>query len=205
MFCITCGGLPCLETSSSPHHIKSHSNTKGRTLCKTWRYDASRPKARPRPRPWALQPEGNDTFVWDGISFFVSVALWIAFIIYFGHTLRPAIDFTFQDNSLKSAVWYYMSAGPAFMACCLAVLQNQVELYSPVNEDSEVAQDSSSKGSDRTAKNPPMTTHRTLQQKCFKHAEVRSRFTLWLRILVLQWRRQRYPILVQDATIHRFW
>ena len=128
-------------------------------------------------------------------SFFLSFALWLSFCVYFGHTLKPALDFVYQKYWLEGAVWYYVSAGPAVGGLIFELMRNRVDLYEPADRPEEDIEWSSRKGDEGQ-------TISLVQPKRFIHIKVRSVFSLWLRILLHQWRRSQYRILIRDPQSH---
>ena len=203
LFCLTCGGLPGLDTSSPTHHVEAHSDVEGRAMCENWQYKISQPKALSKTQTMGSATRGAGHVRFEWLAFFVGLALWAAFVVYFGHTLEhEATDFSFGSYWLKGAVWYYISASPAVLACVFELLQNRVDLYEPVNGEFGSVQEGSAKVQDHMIKT---TSSKALTQQQYSRVEVRSVFSLWLRIFLHQWRRGKYRILIRDSTTHRFW
>ncbi|KAI4162377.1 MAG: hypothetical protein LQ342_003943 [Letrouitia transgressa] len=205
LFCITCGGLPGLETSSSPpHHIEAPSDTEGRTTCETWQYDISRPKKMSKSHTMGFAARGVGYIWMEWISFFLSLTLWLAFIVYFGYTLKPALNFSFL-RYLEGAVWYYISASPAVLAAIFELLQNRVDLYEPIKgSDTTEERPIEEKASAATIMDVAGRASQSQQQQYYKRVEGSSVLALWPRILMHQWRRDKYRILVRDRTKHRY-
>ncbi|KAG8530205.1 uncharacterized protein KY384_004705 [Bacidia gigantensis] len=135
LFCITCGGLPGLDMASSPpHHVEVHSEVDGRAMCETWRYDSARPRALSRSRTMGSATRGAGHVRMEWIAYSIGIALWVAFIVFFGATLYgSATDFAFGGDWLAGAAWYYISASPAVLAACFELWHNRVDLYKPVD------------------------------------------------------------------------
>ncbi|KAL9607614.1 MAG: hypothetical protein Q9167_007485 [Letrouitia subvulpina] len=205
LFCMTCGGLPGLEMSSSPpHHVEATSDAEGRTMCETWQYDASQPKKMSKSRTMGFTTRGVGYIWMEWISFFLGLALWLAFIVYFGHTLKPALNFSFSLY-LEGAVWYYISASPAVLAAIFELLQNRVDLYETI-KSSDTAEDCpiEEKAPAATIMDAAHQVSQSQQQQYYKRVEGCSVLSLWPRILMHQWRRDRYRILIRDRTKHRY-
>ena len=185
LFAITSGGLPGLDSASPPHHVEAHSEEEGRTMCETWKFNPSKPKAMSKTDTRGSSDQGKGYICLEWVSFFLSFGLWLSFCVYFAHTLKPALDITYETYYLEGAVWYYISASPAIGGIIFGLMHNRVDLYEPADGPEEGGQ-----GLLRTGgKGPP--TH-------FNHIKVGSVFNLWLRILRHQWGRSQYRILVRD-------
>ncbi|MCJ1457777.1 hypothetical protein MMC28_008146 [Mycoblastus sanguinarius] len=191
LFAITSGGLPGLESESPPHHVEAHSEEEGRTMCETWKFNPSMPKAMSKTDTMGSSTQGEGYIYLEWLSFFLSFVLWLSFCIYFAHTLKPALDITFETYYLEGAVWYYISASPAIGGLIFGLMRNRVDLYEPADRPEEGEQEPLGTGGKGQTISP---TH----QQCFKHVKVRSVFSLWLRILRHQWGRSQYRILVRD-------
>lgn len=139
---------------------------------------------------------GPGYIYFEWASFFLSFALWLSFCVYFSQTLKPALDFIYEKQWLEGAVWYYISASPAVGGLIFELMRNRVDLYEPADIPEEDIQGSSRKGEEGQ-------TISLVQQKHFNHVKVRSVFGLWLRILLHQWRRSQYRILVRDHQSRR--
>ena len=196
LFAITSGGLPGLESASPPHHVEANSEREGRTMCETWIFNPSMPKAMSKRDTMGSSAQGMGHVYLEWASFFLSFALWLFFCVYFGHTLKPAIDFTYEKYYLEGAVWYYISAAPAVSGLIFELIRNRVDLYEPADRPEEGKEGSLRMGEEGQ-------TISLIQQQHFNHVKVRSVFSLWLRILRHQWRRSQYRILVRDHQSHR--
>ncbi|KAG8531143.1 uncharacterized protein KY384_004501 [Bacidia gigantensis] len=204
LFCVTSGGLPGLEQGSSPpHHVEAHSEGEGREMCEGWVYDGAQPKVMSKAYAMGEARRGKGHVRMEWVSLFVGVGLWAGFIAYFAITLKPSVGFSYNGDPTKHAIWYYISAAPAILACIFEALQNRVDLYEPVNVVENVG-DSLIKG-EASARTRSVSVTQSLPQQYYKRVEVRSVFQLWLRVLVHQWRRSRYRILVRDPTAHHIW
>ena len=182
LFAITSGGLPGLESTSPPHHVEALSEEEGRTMCETWKFNPSRPKAMSKTDTMGSFTQGEAYIYFEWVSFLLSFGLWLFFCAYFAHTLKPALDLTFETYYLEGAVWYYISASPAIGGLIIGLMRNRVDLYEP---------------------EPLITggrgqTMSPTHQQCFNHIKASSVFSLWLRILRHQCRRSQYRILVLD-------
>lgn len=202
LFTITSGGLPGLDSSSSPpHHVEAHSESEGRTMCESWQYTAARPKLMSKTETLGTRTRGMGYVRLEWISFFVGISLWLAFCIYFGATLQDAgIILTLSNafNPVKGALWYYISCSPAIFGAIVELLQNRVEIYDPVpavNHDE--TQMGSLKGENGVV--PSSELAHTYQKVI-----VSSVFAVWLRIAKHQWRRSKYRILIRDPSSHWF-
>jgi hypothetical protein len=196
LFAITSGGLPGMESASPPHHVEAHSEREGRTMCETWQFNPFMPKAMSKRDTMGSSTRGTGYIYFEWASFFLSFALWLSFYVYFSRTLKPALDFIYEKQWLEGAVWYYISASPAVGGLIFELMRNRVDLYEPADIPEEDIQGSSRKGEEGQ-------TISRVQQQHFNHVKVRSVFGLWLRILLHQWRRSQYRILVRDHQSHR--
>jgi len=188
LFAMTSGGLPGMESASPPHHVEAHSEREGRTMCEAWHFDPSRPKAMSKDETMGSFTRGMGFIYFEWASFFLSVALWLSFCVYFGQTLKPALDITFDSDWLAGATWYYISASPAVIGLIFEMMRNRVDLYEPADRPEEEIEGASRKGEEGQKTS-------LVEQQRFNHIKVRSVFSLWLRILWHQWRRSQYRIL----------
>jgi len=196
LFAITSGGLPGLDSASPPHHVEAHSEREGRTMCETWHFKPSMPKAMSKRETMGSSARGKGYICLEWASFFLSFALWLSFCVYFGYTLKPALDFTFEKYYLEGAAWYYISAAPAIGGLIFELMRNRVDLYEPADRPEEDTEESSRKGEEGQ-------TISLVQEQRFNRVRFRSVFGLWLRILLHQWRRSQYRILVRDQQSYR--
>ena len=204
LFAITCGGLPGLDSSASPlHHVEAHSDAEGRAMCEAWTFDVSRPKAMAKTHTMGLKTRGKGRIRMEWMGFFLGLSLWLAFVVYFGHTLYPTVNFAFPIEILGCAVWYYISASPAVLDCLFELAHDRVDLYEIVRSDGDSLDQAPSTGDEDKSKR--LAEVRELSQRRFQKVKVRSVLSLWLRIVVHQWRRERYRILIRDSSAHRFW
>ncbi|MCJ1380736.1 hypothetical protein MMC17_003844 [Xylographa soralifera] len=197
LFAITSGGLPGLESTSPPHHVEAHSEREGQTMCEAWQFKPSMPKAMSKIETMGTSTRGIGYVRLEWVSFFLSLALWLTFCVYFGYTLKLPLDFTYEQYWLEGAALYYISAGPAVGGLILELMRNRVDLYEPAEKSEEHEDGSSKRGEEGQLIS-------VVQQQRFKHIKVKSVFSLWLRILLHQWRRSQYRILVRDDPSHRF-
>ena len=196
LFAITCGGLPGLDGSSSPpHHVEAHSDNEGRAMCEAWQYTAAKPKLMSKTEAMGNRTRGIGYLRFEWLSFFAGIVLWLSFCIWFGFTLRPALDFSFPDRNVRGAVWYYISCSPAVLGALFELLQNRVELYEPVDNDGGVEMNLIG-GKGAVSDSVPANV--------FKKVHTSSVFALWLKLAIHQWRRTRYRILVRDPSSHWF-
>ena len=205
LFCVTSGGLPGLDNGASPpHHVETHSNLDGRTMCETWTYDVSRPKALSKAQTMAPNSRGRGHIAMEWIAFTLGLALWMAFNLYFAFTLQSAaVIFNFWARLSQGAVWYYISASPAIIGVIFELLRDRVELYEPIGNSSTVEE--ATLKSQTSAATATHTARQTSDQRHYRRVQVASVFSLWLRILGHQWYRRSYRILVQDYIAHRCW
>lgn len=196
LFAITSGGLPGLESASPPHHVEAHSEREGRTMCEAWQFNPSMPKAMSKRETMGSSTRGMGHIYLEWASFFLSFALWLWFCIYFGHTLKPTLNLVHEKYWLEGAMWYYISASPAVGGLIFELMRNRIDLYEPADRPEEDIKESSRKGEEGQLIS-------LVQQQRFNHIKVRSVFSLWLRILLHQWRRSQYRILVRDHQSHR--
>lgn len=191
LFAITSGGLPGMESALPPHHVEAHSEREGRNKCEAWHFDPSKPNAMSKEdtRESDTRRMGYIRFEWA--SFFTSFALWLAFCLWFGQTIRVPLDITFEHHWLMGATWYYISAAPALLGLVLELMRNRVDLYEPANTSKKETEESSKRGEVRL-------TISEVEQPRWNHIKVKSVFSLWLRILLHQWRGSQYRILVRD-------
>ena len=194
LFAITSGGFPGLESASPPHHVEARSEREGRTMCQTWQFDPSMPKAMSKRETMGSSARRMGYVYLEWASFFLSFALWLSFCVCFGHTLKPA-DFTHEKYYLEGAAWYYISASPAVGGLIFELMRNRVDLYEPADRPEDI------EGSSRKAERGQ--TISLVQQQRFNRIKVKSVFSLWLRILLHQWRRSQYRILVRDHQSQR--
>lgn len=206
IFAVTCSGLPGLDNSASPlHHIEAHSDAEGRALCEAWTFDVLRPKAMSKSYTMGAKTRGDGRVRMEWAAFFLSLGFWIAFIFYFGHTLYPCGNNAFLITGwLSGAIWYYISAAPAVLDCLFELAHNRVELYELVGIEQEVSGPVAPSANEEQ-KSRRSAEVRELPQQRYQKVKVRSVFSLWLRIVVHQWRRDKYRILIRDAASHRFW
>ncbi|MCJ1225562.1 hypothetical protein MMC12_002211 [Toensbergia leucococca] len=197
LFAITSGGLPGLESASPPHHVEAHSEKEGRTMCESWEFNPSMPKAMSKRKTMGSSHRGRGHIFFEWVSFFLNFALWLYFCVYFARTLKPALDFTYETYYLEGAVWYYISAAPAVGGLVFELMRNRVDLYEPADGPEEGREESLTMGG------KGQTISLIQEQQRFNHIKVRSVFSLWLRILRHQWRRSQYRILVRDHQSHR--
>lgn len=132
---------------------------------------------------------GYNYFEW--FAFFGSFALWLPFCVYFGITLKPALDITFENDPVAGAVWYYVSAGPAIIGLIFELIRNRVDLYEPTNRSNGGTGASTKEAGEQATVSPG-------EQQRFHCVIVGSVFSLWLRILRHQWQRSQYRILVRN-------
>ena len=196
LFAITSGGLPGLDSASPPHHVEAHSEREGRVMCETWQFDPSMPKAMSKRETMGLSPRNMGYVRFEWASFLLSFILWLWFFAYFSHTLRHALDFTFEQYWFMGALWYFLSASPALGGAIFELMRNRVDLYEPVDKPKEDTEGASTEGEERQ-------TISLIQQQRFTRIKVRSVFDLWLRILRHQWQRSQYRILVRDHQSRR--
>lgn len=199
LFAVTSGGLPGLDNSASPpHHVEAHSEQEGRSMCEAWEYTAAMPKLMSKSETMGDQTRGKAYIQLEWISFAISCALWLGFCIYFGQTLEPALDFSFPNQVVKGAVWYYISCSPAVLGALFELAQSRVDLYEPAvdgpEDGEEIALTAIRNG----------TTSSSTPAPRFEKVKCGSVFGLWLRLAVHQWRRTKYRILVRDASAHPF-
>lgn len=125
--------------------------------------------------------QGTGYIYLEWTAFFLSFALWLVFCVYFAHTLKPALDFTYEKLYLEGVVWYYLSAAPAVAGVILELMRNRVDLYEPAERPEEVIEMSSSKCQEGQIIS-------LVSQQRFNRVKVQPVFSLWLRILLHQWR-----------------
>lgn len=195
LFAITSAGLPGMDAVSPPHHVEAHSEDEGRTMCESWQFKSSMPKAMSKGETMGSSGRRIGYIYFEWAAFILSFALWLLFCLYFGYTLRLPLDFTFEIYWLEGALWYYISASPAVVGLILELMRNRVDLYEPADRPEE------KDGSLRNGTEGQ--TISLVQQQGFKYVKVRSVFSLWLRILLHQWRRSQYRILVRNQQFDR--
>lgn len=100
LFAMTSGGLPALISGSPPHDVEAHFERKGRTMCETWHFNPYMRKAMSKGEIMGSSARGRNHVRLEWASFFLGFVLWLSFCVYFGHTLKPALDFT-----LKHTTW----------------------------------------------------------------------------------------------------
>ena len=205
LFAVTCGGLPGVGGEGGPpHHVEAPDEEEGRSMCEQWKSNILRPKKMSkRETMGASGSRGKGFLRLEWMCFLVSVALWMAFVVYFGRTLKPATNFGLAGGSyLKGAVWYYISCSPAVVQAIFEVIENRVEIYEPVNES-----DSQDQGpSERNTNITNMQTYPTItaSDQAFRKVRTHTFFHRWLRIFGHQWRRTRYRLLVKQSSSHWF-
>ena len=123
LFAITSEGLPGIDSASPAHHVEDHSEREGRTMCETWLFDSSRPKAMSKGETMGSHTRGMGYIYFEWFSFFGSFALWMSFCVYFGVTLKPALDITFESDPVARAAWYYLCRSGDYRACFRADTQ----------------------------------------------------------------------------------
>ena len=205
LFSITCAGLPGMDNSAPLHHIEAHSDAEGRAMCEAWVYDHSRPKAMSKTHTMGSKTRGRGRVRMEWASLFLCFGFWVAFVVYFGHTLYLPLNFAIGITGwLSGAIWYYISASPAVLDCLFELAHDRVELYEMVKSEGEVSGLAAPSTEDEH-KSRRLAEVRGLSQQRFQRVKVRSVFSLWLRIIVHQWRREKYRILLRDSSSHRFW
>ncbi|KAL8867678.1 MAG: hypothetical protein Q9198_008428 [Flavoplaca austrocitrina] len=198
LFAVTSGGLPGLDSSSSPpHHVEAYSEKEARAMCESWRYTAARPKLMSKMETMGNQTRGQSYVRLEWIAFFVGCGLWLGFCIWLAQALTFSFTFCFNGHAVQSAVWYYISCSPAVGGICFELLQDRVEVYEPMLG-------SNGENTVRAYKAEKVHVPVTAPAPVFKKVNVSSVFALWLRLAVHQWRRTKYRILVKDASPHWF-
>ncbi|KAL9131697.1 MAG: hypothetical protein Q9217_000438 [Psora testacea] len=118
-------------------------------------------------------------------------------------TLWPALVGAIVALGPEPANMSFDNICPAVLGGVFELLQNRVDLYESVKNEPEAIEQGSSKDEAQTPKTS-VVANRSSQLR-FRRVKVRSVFSLWLRILVHQWRREKYRILIRDPSTHRFW
>ena len=136
LFALTCGGLPGISSASPAHHIEAASESEGRALCESWEFNSLRPKEMSKEDTMGSSTRGAVWIRFEWFTFLTSIALWLSFCIYFGHTLYPVLNITFESVPVAGALWFYLSAGPAILEVVLELFLDRVNLYEPASEQS---------------------------------------------------------------------
>ena len=188
LFTLTSGGLPGTETTLPPHHVEAPSERSGHAMCEEWQFDPLMPKAMSKRESMGSSSRGTGYACLEWTFFFISFVLWLWFCVYFGLTLKPALDFTDAKYHLPGTLWYYISVGPALFGLLFELLRNRIDLYEPTGGAGVELETSLTKDGQE---HPTSIAH-------FRHIRFRSVFGLWLRIIQHQWQRSPYRILVRN-------